>query len=117
MRGSPPTTRSPIRALIASRSEESIQTNPIDQFSDVDMREVPASEAKTHLPQLLDDVERGETIVITRHGRPIARIVPEAERRTDEIDRAIADLKEFGKQTGRATVEDVLSLIREGRKY
>ena len=61
------------------------------------MREVPASQAKTHLPQLLDDVERGETIVITRHGRPIARIVPEAERRKDEIDRAIADLKEFGK--------------------
>ena len=33
------------------------------------MREIQASEAKTHLPQLLDDVERGETIVITRHGR------------------------------------------------
>ena len=105
------------RAIVDSRSGESIQTNPIDQFRDVDMREVPASQAKTHLPQLLDDVERGETIVITRHGRPIARIVPEAERRQDEIDQAIADLKEFGKQTGRATVEDVLSLVREGRKY
>lgn len=81
------------------------------------MREVPASQAKTHLPQLLDDVERGETIVITRHGRSIARIVPEAERQKDEIDQATADLKEFGKQTGRATVADVLSLIREGRKY
>ena len=42
------------------------------------MREIQASEAKTHLPQLLNDVERGETIVITRHGRAIARIVPEA---------------------------------------
>jgi prevent-host-death family protein len=31
-------------------------------------REVRASETKTHLPQLLDEVERGETIVITRHG-------------------------------------------------
>jgi prevent-host-death family protein len=81
------------------------------------MREVPASQAETHLPQLLDDVERGETIVITRHGRPIARIVPEAERRKDEVGRAIADLRELGKQTGRAAVEDVLSLIREGRKY
>ena len=44
------------------------------------MREIQASEAKTHLPQLLDDVERGETIVITRHGRAIARIVPEARK-------------------------------------
>jgi prevent-host-death family protein len=49
-------------------------------------REVQASEAKTHLPQLLDEVERGETIIITRHGRPIARIIPEAHRRQQEID-------------------------------
>lgn len=47
------------------------------------MREVQASEAKTHLPRLLTDVERGETIVITRHGRPIARLIPaELDRRT-----------------------------------
>jgi prevent-host-death family protein len=47
-------------------------------------REVQASEAKTHLPQLLDEVERGETIIITRHGPPIARIVPEASQRQQE---------------------------------
>jgi len=79
------------------------------------MRKVQASEA--NLPQLLDEVERGETIVIIRHGRPIARIVPETEGWQDEVDRAIADLQEFGKQTGKATVEEILSLIREGRKY
>ena len=45
------------------------------------MREVQASEAKAHLPSLLDAVERGETVIITRHGKPIARIVPEADRR------------------------------------
>ena len=80
-------------------------------------REVQASEAKTHLPQLLDEVERGETIIITRHGRRIARIVPELHSRQEEINRTIADLEEFGKQTGAATVEEILSLIREGRKY
>jgi prevent-host-death family protein len=80
-------------------------------------REVQASEAKTHLPQLLDEVEHGETIIITRHGRAIARIIPEAHRRRQEIDEAIADIKELGKQTGGATVEEILSLIREGRKY
>ena len=53
------------------------------------MRKIQASEAKTHLPRLLDDVERGETIVITRHGRAIARIVPEAHLRQAEVDRAI----------------------------
>jgi prevent-host-death family protein len=52
-----------------------------------------AAEAKSHLPQLLDDVERGETIVITRHGRAIARIVPEARLRQAEVERAIANIK------------------------
>ena len=80
-------------------------------------RKVQASEAKTHLPQLLDEVERGETIIITRHGRPIARIIPEAHQRQGEIDEALADIKDLEKQTGKATVEEILSLIREGRKY
>ncbi|MBV8132449.1 MAG: type II toxin-antitoxin system prevent-host-death family antitoxin [Alphaproteobacteria bacterium] len=80
-------------------------------------RVIQASEAKTHLPQLLDEVERGETIIITRHGRAIARILPEAHRRQQEIDEAIADIKELGKESGKATVEEILSLIREGRKY
>jgi len=46
--------------------------------------------AKAHLPQLLDDVERGETLVITRHGRAIARIMPEVDRRQEEVNKAIA---------------------------
>lgn len=40
------------------------------------MRSVGAYEAKTHLPKLLDAVEQGETIVITRHGKEVARLVP-----------------------------------------
>ena len=45
------------------------------------MREIQASEAKARLPALLDEVERGETLIITRHGKHIARIVPEADSR------------------------------------
>jgi prevent-host-death family protein len=40
------------------------------------MREVGVSEAKTKLGQLLDLVEAGEKIVITRRGKPVARLVP-----------------------------------------
>lgn len=40
------------------------------------MRKVQATEAKTHLAQLLSAVERGETIAITRHGKPVAHLVP-----------------------------------------
>ena len=80
-------------------------------------REVQASEAKTHFARLLDEVERGETIVITRHGQAIARIVPEARVRQEEIDRAIEDLAELGKQTGTITVEEILAWRHAGHKY
>ena len=81
------------------------------------MREIQASEAKTHLPQLLDDVERRETIVITRHGRAIARIVPEVHLRQAEVDRAIANIKALRRRTGKITVDELLSAKHEGHKY
>lgn len=40
------------------------------------MSEVGAYEAKTHLPRLLDEVEAGATITITRKGRAVARLTP-----------------------------------------
>ena len=81
------------------------------------MREIQASDAKAHLPQLLDDVERGETLIITRHGRAIARIVPESERRREEIDRAIDGILALRKRTGKITVDELLSARHEGHKY
>lgn len=82
------------------------------------MREIQASEAKTHLPQILDEVERGETVVITRHGRPIARLVPEAERRRAEIDEAVESILALRKRLkGKITLEELLSSIHEGHKY
>ena len=80
------------------------------------MREIQASEAKVHLPRLLDEVERGETLIITRHGRRIARIVPEVDRRQEEIDKALAGIQEFRKRTGGITIEELLSARDEGRK-
>ena len=81
------------------------------------MREIQASAAKTHLLQLLDDVERGETIVITRHGKAIARLVPEADRRQVEIDEAIANIKAIGRRNGKISIEEILSSRHEGHKY
>jgi prevent-host-death family protein len=82
------------------------------------MREIQASEAKTHLPQLLDEVERGETILITRHGKPIARLVPEADRRQAEISRAVANLRAMQKSnTDKLTLEEILVSRHEGHEY
>jgi prevent-host-death family protein len=79
------------------------------------MPEVQASETKTHLPQLLDDVEHGETIVITRHGKSIARLVPDAEQRQANAA-AVEAIRELCKRTGRITVEELLSARDEDRK-
>lgn len=81
------------------------------------MREVQASDAKTHLPQLLDDVEPGETIVITRRGRAIARLVPEAGRRQEENDVAIETIKALRTRTGKFAVDDALASRHEGHRY
>ena len=81
------------------------------------MREIQASEAKARLSQLLDDVERGETLIITRHGRAIARLVPETDRRQEEVDRAIASIRALRERNKRVTVEELLSARDEGRKY
>jgi prevent-host-death family protein len=40
------------------------------------IKEVGAFEAKTHLSRLLDEVEKGEAIYITRHGKRVARLLP-----------------------------------------
>jgi prevent-host-death family protein len=81
------------------------------------MREIPASEAKTHLPRLLGDVERGETIIITRHGRPIARLVPEDARRQEEIAKVLADLDDLRKTMPALTLDEILSARHEGHNY
>jgi prevent-host-death family protein len=94
-----------------------VSTSLIDQSKVTQpMREVQASEAKTHLPQLLDDVEHGETIVITRHGKPIARLVPDAEQRQADAAAAVEAIRELRKRTGRITVEELLSARDEDRK-
>ncbi len=57
------------------------------------MGTVTLAEAKTHLSHLLDQVEAGEEVVITRRGRPIARISP-----VEKPKHPIKSLAEFRKR-------------------
>lgn len=57
------------------------------------MSTVSAFEAKTHFGSILDRVASGEEIVITRHDKPIARIVPEGIASRESIREAVADLR------------------------
>ena len=65
-------------------------------------REVGAFEAKNTLGSLLDRVERGEEIVITRHGRPVARLVPNIEHvDQDRVRAAFERLREEARKLAR----------------
>ncbi|CAN5674063.1 type II toxin-antitoxin system prevent-host-death family antitoxin [soil metagenome] len=78
------------------------------------MRSVGAYEAKTHLPRLLEDVARGETITITKHGVPVATLGPLRARPTMTHQEAVAGLRDFrrGRRLGDSTIRQ---LIDEGR--
>lgn len=59
------------------------------------MTKVGAYEAKTHLPKLLDRVKKGERFVITKHGNPVAELVPIAGSDPGKAKVAIEDLNEL----------------------
>lgn len=81
------------------------------------MRHVGAYEAKTHLPRLLDAVAKGETVVISRRGTPVARLVPYAERDADEIRATIERIKALRARLPRVPLEALLAARHEGHRY
>lgn len=76
---------------------------------------VDASDAQAQLFQLLDEVERGATITITRHGSPVALLLPATDVDRRRIEETIEALKEFrrGKRLRPVTLRE---LIDDGRR-
>ena len=81
------------------------------------MREIQASQAEADLADPLDEVEGGETLFITRHGKPIARLVPETDRRQAEIVEALREIENLRQATGKIFLEQIVSGRHEGHKY
>ena len=81
------------------------------------MATVSAYEAKTHLPRLIREVERGETVIITRHGKPVAKLAPVDDQRRADIDEVIERMKRARARRPRMSVEEILAARDEGRKY
>jgi prevent-host-death family protein len=84
------------------------------------MAQITAFEAKSRFDELLDRVSRGEEIIITRHNKPIARLVPENAQRFDEVRRAVEGLRELQQRIRRRSASrlsnrEVRSAIYEGR--
>jgi prevent-host-death family protein len=81
---------------------------------------VGAYDAKTRLSELLDRVERGEQIVITRHGKPVARLVPEGGHNVADALAAVEALvrcrKELAARGVRVTQAEIRAMRDEGRR-
>ncbi len=83
------------------------------------MKSVGSYEAKTHLPQLLSRVEKGETITITRHGKPIAVLSPARQVPERDVKAVIAEFRAYSKEHvrkhGSLSVREIKEMIEEGR--
>jgi prevent-host-death family protein len=88
------------------------------------MESVGLFEAKTHLSELIARAERGEEVIITRHNKPVAKLVPITTEISPELYRKrleiLAELqavgREIAKRGGPITVEEILSWRDEGRR-
>ncbi len=78
------------------------------------MKQVGVYDAKTQLPKLLDEVEHGETITITRHGKPVAKLVPIGRPKCD-VAETIAAIRE-NRKGSRLDGLKIKDLINEGRR-
>lgn len=83
------------------------------------MKTVPFTEAKAKLSALIDAVESGETIDISRHGKTVARLVPPEASDRERARRAVGQLRALRKtlpKTG-ITLEEILAWRHEGHRY
>lgn len=84
------------------------------------MASVTAFEAKTRFGELLDRVAKGEEVVITRHDKPVARLVPEGAPRQEDVRRSVEGLRELQQRIRRRSKaalsdRDVRDAIERGR--
>jgi prevent-host-death family protein len=83
------------------------------------MNAVTLFDAKNRLSALIDQVETGEEVTITRRGKPVARIVPvvpDADRARHAAEGLLALRAEIAARAGGFTHEEILSFRDEGRR-
>ena len=80
------------------------------------MDTIGAFEAKTHLPQLLERVARGESLTITKHGKPVAHLIPVDSSRKQARE-AAARIIERRRNIEQVSLKQLLSTVHEGHRY
>ena len=82
------------------------------------MREIQATQAKTRLAELLRVVERGETVAITRHGKPVAHLMPAPAQDRANRERAVERFRQLRAGWKRVvfSTEEILAARHEGHR-
>lgn len=80
------------------------------------MGTIGSYEAKTHLPEMLKRTAQGEEIVITKHGVPVARLVPVSRAVKEAVRETIRELREFRKEHTLGGMR-LRQMIDEGRRF
>lgn len=87
------------------------------------MESIGLFEAKTHLSELIARAERGEEVIITRHNKPVAKLVPvhgqppfDREKRRQAIEDLLRLRDDLSRTHGTMTTEEVVRLVRDGRE-
>ena len=80
------------------------------------MEMIAANEAKTHLGRLLERVARGEHLIITRHGKPVAQLIPVSADR-QRARQGAARMVERRRHLKRAPLAELMATIHEGHRY
>jgi prevent-host-death family protein len=81
------------------------------------MTTVGSYEAKTHLPQLLERVARGEEFLITRHGQAVAMLVPAQAKGKRAVPDVIRQMRELREGVTLGPDLTIRQLIDEGRRF
>ena len=78
---------------------------------------IGAFEAKTHFSQIIEKAEHGADFVVTRRGKPVAKIIPFKKEKEMTFKEAVEKLKEFRKlYRGEPGSFNIREAIEDGRK-
>jgi len=68
------------------------------------MQTIQAAEARTHFLRILDDVERGESVLIARNGKTVARISPLTEIDRQAVEQAMEGMRALRQRIGKLSI-------------
>ena len=80
------------------------------------MEMIGVCEAKTHLSKWLDRVTRGENLTITRHGKPVEKLVPVITDR-EQAKEALEQIAELRRHVKLVPLAELMATVHEGHRY